>query len=187
MTPAPHPSMIAMVGGGLFVLLILFRRIRRLVGRQKFSRQRPLLTVIFFPLLLVFLAVMSLAHPQSLAALAGGAALGVGLGWYGLKLTTFENTPTGLYYTPNAHLGVFLSLLLIARIGYRLLHGMVLTAQDNPLPADFARSPLTLAIFGTLAAYYVCYAAGLLQRHRALERDGAAAVKTSDGASTRID
>lgn len=166
--------MIAMIGGGLFVALILFRRIRRLIGRQKFARQRPLLTVIFFPLLLAFLAVMSRSHPQSLAALAGGVALGVGLGWYGLKLTTFENTPTGLYYTPNAHLGIVLSVLLIVRIGYRLLHGMVLTAQDSPLPPDFARSPLTLAIFGTLAAYYVCYAAGLLRWHRSVERDRSA-------------
>lgn len=187
MTPAPHPSVYAMAGIALLIAWRLYARIRRMVGRQKFSRRRPMLTVIFFPLLLAFLAVMSFAHPESLAALAGGAALGAGLGWYGLKLTTFEATPSGLFYTPNAHLGIALSVLLIARIGYRLAHGMFLTAQDNPMPADFARSPLTLAIFGTLAAYYVCYAIGLLQRHRALEREDAVPVKSDGVASTSID
>ncbi|MFZ2236667.1 MAG: hypothetical protein WBP11_05225 [Dokdonella sp.] len=171
MPTAAHPSIVAMAGIALLIAWRLYARIRRMVGRQQFSRRRPLLAVIFFPLLLTFLAVMSFAHPQSLAALTGGAALGIGLGWYGLKLTTFETTPTDLYYTPNAHLGVALSVLLIVRVGYRLLHGMVMTAQDNPLPSDFARSPLTLAIFGTLAAYYVFYAAGLLRWHRAVERE----------------
>ena len=171
MTPAPHLSIVAMAGIALLIAWRLYARIRRMVGRQQFSRRRPLLAIIFFPLLLIFLAVMSFAHPESLAALAAGAALGVGLGWYGLRLTKFEATPTGLYYTPSAHLGVALSVLLIVRIGYRLLHGMVLTAQNNPMPSDFARSPLTLAIFGTLAAYYVFYAAGLLRWHRAVERD----------------
>ena len=166
-----------MAGIALLIAWRLYVRIRRMVSRQKFSRRRTLLTVILFPLLLVGFAVMSFAHPQTLAALAGGVALGVGLGWYGLKLSTFENTPIGFYYTPNAHLGIALSLLLIVRIGFRLAPGMFLAAQDNPMPTDFARSPLTLAIFGTLAAYYVCYAAGLLQRHRALERDGAVVAK----------
>lgn len=167
-----------MVAIGLLIAWRLYARIRRMVGRQKFSVRRPRLAVIFLPLLMVFLAVMSFAYPQSLAALTAGAALGAGLGWYGLKLTTFENTSTGLYYTPNAHLGVALSVLLIVRIGYRLLHGMVLTAQDHPLPANFARSPLTLAIFGTLAAYYVFYAAGLLRWHRAVEREKTASTGT---------
>ena len=174
MTPAPHPSIYAMAGIAVLIAWRLYRRIRRMVGRQKFSRRRPIFAVILFPLLLVGIAVVSFAHPQSLAALVGGVALGVGLGWYGLKLTTFETTPTGLYYTPNAHLGIALSVLLVVRIGWRLLHGMVLTAQTSPMPADFARSPLTLLIFATLAGYYVCYAAGLLHRHRALAREGVA-------------
>ncbi len=178
MTPAPHLSIVAMAGIALLIAWRLYARIRRMVGRQRFSRRRPLLAIIFFPLLLIFLAVMSFAHPESLAALAAGAALGVGLGWYGLRLTRFEATPTGLYYTPSAHLGVALSVLLIVRIGYRLLHGMVLTAQNNPMPSDFASSPLTLAIFGTLAAYYVFYAAGLLRWHRAVERDKIASTGT---------
>lgn len=176
MTTAPHPSIYAMAGFGLLIALGLYRRIRRMVGRQTFSRRRPLLAVIFFPLLLCALAIISLAHPQSLAALAGGVVLGAGLGWYGLNLTSFEATPAGLFYTPNAHLGIALAVLLVVRIGYRLVHGMVLTAQENPLPADFARSPLTLAIFGTLAAYYVCYSVGLLRWQRAVERDKAVSV-----------
>jgi hypothetical protein len=32
--------------------------------------------------------------------------------------------------------------------------------------ASFARSPLTLVIFGLVACYYACYAAGLLRWRR---------------------
>lgn len=93
-----------------------------------------------------------------------GVALGTGLGVYGLRLTKFEQTPRGLFYTPNAHLGVALSLLFVGRIAYRAAQlyfssGSLLVGR----PTDFARSPLTLLIFGVLAGYYVTYAVGLLR------------------------
>jgi len=94
----------------------------------------------------------------------------VALGVYGLRLTTFEPSPEGLFYTPNAHLGIALSLLLIARLGWRAVQ---LYTSDIPVgtpPVDFARSPLTLLIVGTLAGYYITYAVGLLRWRRRVER-----------------
>ena len=73
---------------------------------------------------------------------------------------------SSLFHTPNAHLGIALSLLMAARIGYRLFEVMSagpLLARDN---SDFVRSPLTLAIFGVLAGYYVAYAIGLIRWRR---------------------
>ena len=42
---------------------------------------------------------------------------------------------------------------------------MIYLAMEAEAPSseDFARSPLTLAIFGTLAGYYVAYAIGLIR------------------------
>jgi hypothetical protein len=37
----------------------------------------------------------------------------------------------------------------------------------GPAAAAFARSPLTLAVFGLLAGYYIAYAVGLLHWRRA--------------------
>jgi Kef-type K+ transport system membrane component KefB len=145
----------------------LYARMRRLVGRQKFSPLRTRLTMVFFPLLTLGLMLGARHQPLALAALLAGLAVGAALGRYGLGLTQFETTPEGWFYTPNAHLGIALSLLLAARVMYRLLMPFLfVTSAAAAAPQHFIRSPLTLLIFGTLAAYYVVYAYGLLAWRR---------------------
>jgi hypothetical protein len=148
----------------------IYARVRRMVGRQRLSRVRPWVPVVLFPVLVLLLAFASRQHPLALASLAGGLLAGSLLALYGLRLTRFEPTAQGLFYTPNAYLGSALSLLLVGRILYRLveIYADGLAAAD--IHSDFARSPATLAIFGTLAGYYVAYAVGLLRWRRATER-----------------
>ncbi|MEP6874629.1 MAG: hypothetical protein ABI887_09695 [Burkholderiales bacterium] len=170
MSPA-HPPLFVSLGIAALVAWRIYARVRRMVGRQKLSRVRPWITVVLFPVLLAALLLGSLAHPGSTLALAGGAAVGIGLGVYGLRLTRFEATPEGVFYTPNAHLGVALSLIMVGRIAYRFAHLYLSGTMTTSAPDDFVRSPLTLVIFGTLAGYYVCYAIGLLRwRHRVESR-----------------
>lgn len=165
--PAPHPSLLVSCGVVALVAWRLYARMRRMIGRQRLSRVRPWVTVVLFPVLVLVLSLGSLAHPAHAVTLLAGVALGVGLGVYGLRLTRFEQTPQGLFYTPSAHLGIALSLLLFGRVAYRLAQVYLLASSTAATPADFVRSPLTLAIFGTLAGYYTAYAIGLLRwRHR---------------------
>jgi hypothetical protein len=161
--PATPQTVFTTVGVGAFILWRVYSRVRRMVGRQRLSTYRPWLTVTLFPLLLALLSLGALRDTLVLAYLVAGIAAGVGLGLYGLRLTRYEVTPQGLFYTPNAHLGIALSLLMLGRIGYRVLQVTVLDPGLAAHPGDFARSPVTLAIFGTLAGYYVCYAVGLLR------------------------
>jgi len=144
----------------------LYSRIRRMVGRQRLSKVRQWVTLCVFPLLIALLLVGSLSHPDVALALVGGVMVGVALGVYGLRLTTFEQTPQGFFYTPNAHLGIALSLLLIGRIGYRAVQLYWLPGAIQEGSAAFARSPLTLLIFGMLAGYYISYAIGLIRWRR---------------------
>jgi hypothetical protein len=173
MQPAghPHPSLLVSLLIGALVIWRFYSRIRRMIVRQKFSRVRPWITVCVFPLLLLLLAAFSVAQPLSLAALLGGAAIGVGLGFYGLRLTRFEKTPQGSFYTPSAHLGIALSVLLIGRLAYRAMqlssNGNDLSLPPSPVLGPGASgSPVTLLIFATLAGYYVTYAIGLLRWNR---------------------
>ncbi len=174
----PHPSL-AGIGIALFVAWRVYVRVRRMIGRQRLGRFRPWFTVCFFPLLILVLMLGALVHPVVALALVSGVAVGTGMGWYGLRRTLFEATPTGLFYTPHAPLGIAISVLFVARIVYRLVQGSMFTSTLAAPPADFARSPLTLVIFGTLAGYYVTYAIGLLrwraQVTRESERAGRAA------------
>jgi cytochrome b561 len=143
----------------------LYARIRRMVGRQRSRPWRHWVAAVLWPLLAVMLAVGALAHPTAEGALAVGLAAGIGLGIWGILLTRFERTAEGWFYTPSAHIGIAVSILFVARIAWRLVElqsqGM---ARADP---DFARSPLTLLVFGVLAAYYATYAAGLLRWRQA--------------------
>ena len=150
----------------LVVALVAWRvyaRIRRAIGRQRLSAVRPWITVVVFPLVAMGVLLTSFVHPLVGAALAAGAVIGIGLGLYGTHLTKFEVTPAGLFYTPNAHLGIALSMLLVLRLGYRFVMLQVSAPPLAPQSMQLGNSPLTLAIFGTLAGYYVTYAIGLLR------------------------
>jgi hypothetical protein len=141
----------------------MYSRFRRMVGRQRLSKVRPWITLILFPLIIALLALSALHHPERLALLAGGLVLGVLLAVYGLRRTQFEVTPQGWFYTPNAHLGIALSLLFVARIAWRFVEIYML---DPGVPRDmreFGSSPLTLGVFGLLAGYYIGYAIGLVR------------------------
>ena len=150
----------------LVVALVAWRvysRIRRVIGRQRLSTVRPWLTVVVFPLVLVLILATSLLHAMTAVAVVSGTAVGIALGLLGTRLTRFEVTPAGLFYTPNAHLGIALSLLLVLRIGYRIVTLAVQGHDLDPQSMQLGSSPLTMALFGTLAGYYVTYAIGLLR------------------------
>ena len=136
-----------------------------MVGRQRLSKWRARITLIIFPLVSLMLASAAIAHPERLALFAVALAAGGALSMYGLKKTQFEATPGMLYYTPNAHLGIALSVLFLARIFYRIfeVYSMPVGTANGQ---EFARSPLTLAVFGLLAGYYIGYAIGLLNYRR---------------------
>ena len=140
----------------------VYSRIKRMVGRQRLSNVRPWVTLCVFPLLVALLLFASASHTLAALALVAGVLAGAALGWYGLRLTKFEQTPLGLFYTPSAHLGIALSLLLVARIGYRAVYLYFVPEAILEGSSVFVRSPLTLLIFGTLAGYYIAYAVGLL-------------------------
>jgi len=160
-TPASTLAIVAIIA---LIVWRAYARFRRMVGRQRLSKVRPWITLTIFPLLIVLLAGSTRTHLEAVLWLAGGLVTGGILAIYGLRKTSFEATPPGLYYTPNAHIGIALSLLFIARIIYRFVEIYALDAATSGNHAvDFARSPLTLAVFGLLAGYYIGYAIGLVR------------------------
>ena len=176
---AAHPAVLPWLALILLIAWRVVRRVRRMVGRQKLSAVRPWVTVVLFPTLAVLLALAALVHPERLAWLATGLAAGAALGVWGMNLTRFESTPQGVYYTPNLHLGIALSLLLIGRVLFRFVQvlsiadampGAAMTSFGGP---EFVRSPSTLGIFGLLAGYYTAYAVGLLRRRSSLPQSPA--------------
>lgn len=163
-----NPSTIALLVLPPLVLWRVYARFRRSIGRQKFSKTRSNITLVLYPLMLLLLARAVLSHPDLAWMLPGGIAIGVVAAIVSLRMTNFELTGPDMYYTPNAHLGILVSLLFVGRILYRMIE--MYTVRAGQPVSDFTRSPMTLLTFGLLAGYYIAYAIGLArQRSRMTE------------------
>jgi hypothetical protein len=168
--PAPGAPTLFLLALIPLIVWRMYSRVRRLVGRQRLSRVRPWITLTLFPLLVLALGYLAFPNLEVLGWLGGAIACGALLGAYGLKKTRFEPTREGLFYTPNAHLGIALSLLFAGRIAWRVIEVYVLEPGRTRSPLEFAHSPLTLSIFGLLAGYYIAYAIGLLRWRFAVKK-----------------
>jgi hypothetical protein len=157
---------------GAFILFILYRRVRRNIGRQAVSPARMQFRMGMLSVVGVLFAFFAMRDINLLGSLLAGVAGGALLAWFGLKHTQFEKTASGVFYTPHTYIGLAVSALLIARLAYRFIivyPTMQAAAQaDQDGLAAFQRSPLTLAIFGILIGYYVFYYAGVLSKAKRL-------------------
>jgi uncharacterized membrane protein len=132
--------------------------------KTQMQRQRSILTR-HYTGIFVFLAMLAvpaselLANPFSLGALAVGIAAGIGYAIWGLKLTRFDETDEGYFFTPNARLGIVIAMLFAARVLYV---GFELYANQGPTPR-FTDSPLTMLVVGLTGAYFGSYSIGILR------------------------
>jgi hypothetical protein len=156
MTPSPIVAALLVP----FIMWRVYQRIKRLMVRQRSQPWRHRVAVILFPVLMVLLGVNALANPLALAGMAAGIAAGAALGVLGLRRTTYERIGGACFYTPDAHIGVLVSMLFLGRLLYRGYEFYMLAPAQQQ---DFSSSPLTLMVFGVLAGYYTMYAAGLLR------------------------
>ena len=157
----------------LFVPLVafaLYRRLRRTFGPQPIAPKRMALRMILLSVVSIAILV-SRPTPIGFAAAVAGIIPGIVLAAYGLKHTQFDVTSTGTSYTPNPWTGLVVTALFLGRLAARMFsvyEAGVLATSGSPPVTGFQRSPLTLAIFFLMAAYYVAYYAGVLRKGRIL-------------------
>lgn len=143
--------------------------------KAQMARQRSILSrhytglLVFGAMVVVPLSEVLPGRPLSLAALAGGALLGIGLANFGLKKTRFEETAEGYYFTPNARLGIAVAMVLVARILYIGVDIYINQGSGMRAPG-FTDSPLSMLCVGLTGGYFGTYSAGLLRWRRRLEK-----------------
>ena len=152
----------------------MYYRVRRLIGRQPVRVTRLVLTAVLFPILIALVSLSGLRDIRLLEGVVAGVAIGVALGFVGLRLTRFESDEQGCFFVPNTFIGIAVSVLFIGRLVYRFGVLYLSTGQVDPSSMQsFGSSPLTLAIFGIVAGYYTTFAIGILLWYRKARSDGA--------------
>ncbi|MFC5569604.1 hypothetical protein ACFPN1_05975 [Lysobacter yangpyeongensis] len=149
--------------------LMYYRRIRRQFGRQPWQPRRTMVRIALLALVLASLVLAGIFVPGAALAVATALALGAALGMYGISQTRIELVDGQRSYLPNPWIGGALSLLLVGRLAWRLMHGGFVQAQPG------GASPLTLAFAAALIGYYLTYSIALALRMRRLVPDSSIA------------
>lgn len=139
----------------------IYRRIRRNIGRQPLKPRRAIVSLVVLTLISGWIFSLAANDINMLLGFGGGLLLGAALGVVGLRLTKFETTNEGHFYTPNTHIGIALSVLFIGRLAYKYITAGSLMAAPSNQPVPF-QSPLTLFILGLTVGYFIIYRVGIL-------------------------
>jgi hypothetical protein len=171
---APHFTMpLAMIP---VIAFVVWRRVRTQFGPQPIRRNKMMVRIVIFAVIGTLIGTFAIHEMRLLEGLVGGAIAGAALGLLGLRLSRFELDPVkGDCYVPNPCIGALITALLLVRLAWRFV--MLSPALQDPTGAtppihgpDIGQSPLTLAMFGLLVGYYICYYAGLLVHHQRILR-----------------
>lgn len=173
------------------VVFLVYRRLRRNFGRQLLRPARMSVRIVLLAVIGCLLLPMALRSAQILSAEIAGAALGIGMAFWGAERTRFLMYEGRLHYVPHTYTGIAVSLLFLGRLVFRFVqvYAGYHTATDHlqaaagaPLanaaypsqgfmPATMVRSPLTVGIFFVLVGYYVCYYGLVLWKSRHLKAE----------------
>jgi hypothetical protein len=161
----------AQLAPAILVPLVAWRiylRAQRKKPRQQFHRGRLVARFVLGTLLTALVMTLACPHLPSFESGLGGLLVGGLVGLAGLRLTRWEMTPEGDFYTPNAFLSVGLILVLTGRLVYRATIWLSDPHLTTGVTAALMRCPFTLGLFGLTAGYYLAYTAGVLARGRKL-------------------
>ena len=165
------PVVVALLFVFVFVLtlpLSLVQRYRmgkaRRVGRLWVAALNLLIIVFSIPLFFWAAAITSLWVPKAfvypLIGLGGGGILGL----LGLILTRWEETPQGIYYTPNRWLILILTLAVTARLLYGFWRGWHAWGASHSSWLAASGVAGSLAVGAVVLGYYLIYSAGVCWR-----------------------
>lgn len=134
--------------------------------KSRMLRQRSIVSRHYTGLLAFFAMVAvpasEMSDPVAIAALAAGTVAGLALGAYGLRITRFEETEEGYFYTPNARLGILIAMALVARVLY--LGVLIYANKGSNMPTPrITDSPLSMLTVGLAGGYFWMYSLGLLR------------------------
>jgi hypothetical protein len=157
-----------------FVLIafVLYRRVKRSIGFQKYSIKGMKIRRVIFVIVGLILLAVGFIHPILFLADAVGIVGGCVLAYYAIRHFVYEWRGELLYTRTHIYIEAAVLILFLGRVLYRVLTVAMLTkstgaADDNQM-AQYARDPITVAIFFVIIAYYLIYYSFLIRKGEAL-------------------
>jgi hypothetical protein len=152
------------------VVFAVYRRLRRSFGKQLLRPRSMTIRIVLLSIIGCALLPMVLRSSEYLAAEPLGAALGLGLGWWGAQRTRFVRDGERLYYVPHTMTGIAVSLLFVGRLAYRFIqaYGGHTEPSQAAAPHAMVSSPVTVGIFFVLLGYYVFFYSWVLWKSKHL-------------------
>jgi hypothetical protein len=158
-----------------FILIgfLMYRRVRRSIGFQKFSPKRMRFRTILFGILGLLIMTMGFIHPILFLADGVGIAIGIVLSIYAMRHFIYEWREGILFTRTHIVIESTVLILFLGRVLYRILSVFVLAKQtgavtDNNQMAQYARDPLTVGVFCVIIVYYIVYYTFLIQKGKTL-------------------
>ena len=168
----PLLILLALLAVTMLIPLALVQRYRVGTSRQRARGWLATINVIGLALsaalFLVSAVVTTMWVPGALSYTLGGLAAGVGLGAVGLRITRWEPSAHGLYYTPNRLLVLALVLLVAGRLLYGVWRGWESWRAGIQGESWFVAAGVAgaMAAGALVLGYYLTYWAGVRRRHR---------------------
>jgi hypothetical protein len=147
----------------------IYSRLKATMVRQRSILQRHYTGAGVFSVIPLVAAAQVAPELGMLGWLAVGVAGGIAYGIWGLKLTRFETTQEGYFFTPNARLGMAIAMQFVAVI---LFIGFEIYAnQGSGLPTPKVTDYVFfLPSLGVMAGYFATYSVSLVRWRRALRK-----------------
>ncbi len=140
----------------------IYSRLKGLMARQRSVMQRHYTGAGAFALIPIVVASQVAPDLAMLGWLGAGIGFGIAYGAWGLKLTRFETTREGYFFTPNMRLGMVVAMLFVAAIlfiGFEIYANQG-TGLPTPRVTDYV---FFLPCLGMMTGYFATYSVGLLR------------------------
>lgn len=168
-----HYTWIWIVAFVLLLAFVLWRRGRRMIGRQRFSERRTRMRSILFLIFTALLAWIYVRHGYPAVfylSLVVGFVVGAIIAAFALRFTRMGRDERGVWYTPNIYLGTGLIVLLVGRYVYEYfvilprVQERMQTAAQGVQHTPVLYHPVLYGLLFVVLGYYVVYYGGLLYK-----------------------
>ncbi|HUX19792.1 MAG TPA: hypothetical protein VMW69_01045 [Spirochaetia bacterium] len=153
----------------VLVAWVVYRRIRRTVGFQRFVKSRLLARSIVLGIIGALVVGAGYLRPIAFAGDAVGILAGALLAFAAIRNITFERREGDWYYRTHVWVESVVLVLFVGRLAYRIIESVAAgrhASGTNNLSQ--LEDPLTAGALLMFVCYYVAFAIALIQREKKL-------------------